>query len=66
MQIHSEKHQTRLHEPQLINVVNDLGHFIMHEVVNVRSKYFHNAQELAMDLKYIGHREWEKKEHSTI
>ena len=63
MQIHPEAHGRRLHEEQLLDVVDDLCHFIMHEVVNVRDKYFHEAQDLAMENKYIGLRKWHNQEH---
>ena len=43
-----------LHEKQLLNVVDDLSHFILHEVVNVKGKFFHEAQDLATDDKYTG------------
>ena len=35
----------------------------MHEMVNVRGKFFHEAQELAMENKYIGLREWHNQVH---
>jgi hypothetical protein len=56
-------HKDRLHEKQLLNLVDDLCRFIMHEVVNARGKQFYDSQELATDLKYIGLREWENQEH---
>ena len=37
----------------------------MREVVNVRGKYFHKAQKLAMDPKYTILREWDNLEHRT-
>ena len=63
MQIHPEKHGDRLHEKQLLHVFDDLCHFIMHETVNVRGKFFHEAQDLATDDKYIGIREWHNQQH---
>jgi len=63
LQIHPEEHGSQLHEKQLLNVVDDLCHFILHEVVNVRGKFFHEAQDLATDDKYIGLREWENQMH---
>ena len=63
MQIHPEAHGGRLHEKQLLDVVDDLCRFIMHEVVNVRGKYFQEAQDLATENKYIGLREWHNQEH---
>ena len=63
MQIQLDKHGGQLHEKQLLNVVDDLCHFIMHEVVNVRGKFFHEVQDLAMEDKYIELREWENQQH---
>ena len=48
---------------QLLNVVDYLCRLILHEVVNVRGKYFYHDQELAMDDKYIGLREWDNQEY---
>ena len=53
----------KLHEQQLLNVVADLCHFIMHEVVNVRGKFFYEVQDLATEDKYIGLREWKNQQH---
>ena len=63
MHIHPDKHGVQLHEKELLNVVNDLCLFIMHEVVNMRGKVFHEAQDLAMEDKYIGLREWDNQLH---
>ena len=52
-----------LQEKQLLNVVDDLCRFIMHEVVNVRGKFFHELQDLATENKYIGLRQWENQQH---
>jgi len=57
------QHDDYLHEKQLLNVVDDLSRFILHEVVNVRGKFFHEAQDLATDDKYIGLREWDDQLH---
>jgi hypothetical protein len=62
LQIHTKKHQTQLHEQQLLNVANNLCRFILHEVINASGKYFYDAQALARDPKYIGLREWENQE----
>jgi len=35
----------------------------MHETVNVRGKFFHEAQDLAMEDKYIGLHEWDNQLH---
>jgi hypothetical protein len=63
LKIHPEQHRVRLHEKQLLDVVNDFCRFIMHEVVNERGKFFHEAQDLATEDKYIGLREWDNQRH---
>ena len=63
MHIHPEEHDSQLNEQQFLNVVDDLCRFILHEVVNVRGKFFHEAQDLATDDKYIGLREWDDQLH---
>ena len=65
MHIHLEKHVGQLHGKELPNVVDDLCHFIMHEVINVRGKFFHEAQELAVEDKYIGLYGWHNQRHSA-
>ena len=57
------KHDGRLHEKQLLDVVDDLCRFILREVINLRGKYFHEGQDLATEDKYIGLREWENQQH---
>ena len=57
------RHDDYLHEKQLLNVVDDLSCFILHEVVNKKGKFFQEAQDLAMDDKYIGLREWHNQQH---
>jgi len=56
-------HNEQLHEKQLLNIVDDLCRFILREVVNVRGKFFHEAQDLATGEKYIGLREWHNQRH---
>ena len=63
MHIHPEEHDSQLNEQQLLNVVDNLCRFIMHEVVNVRGKFFDEVQDLATEDKYIGLREWENQQH---
>ena len=63
MQIHPKKHDGRLHKRQHLDVVDDLCYFILHEVVNMRSKYFFHEQELEMDDKFISLHEWDKQAH---
>jgi hypothetical protein len=62
LHIHLEQHRVRLHE-KLLDVVDDLCHFIIHEVVNVRGKFFHEAQDLAKEDKYIGLSECDNQRH---
>ena len=57
MQIHPDKHGVQLHEKELLNVVDDLCRFIMHEVVNVNGKFFDETQDLATNDKYLSLRE---------
>jgi hypothetical protein len=63
LQIHPKQHRVWLQEKQLLDVVGDLCRFIMHEVVNVRGKFFHEAQDLATEDKYIRLREWDNQRH---
>ena len=63
MQLDPEKHGGQLHERQLLNVVDDLCYFILHEVVNVNGKFFDEAQDLATNDKYLSLREWHKFGH---
>ena len=53
----------QLHERQLLNVLDDLCRFILHEVVNVKGKFFDETQELAMDDKYLSLHEWHNQGH---
>jgi hypothetical protein len=50
-----------LHEKQLLEVVADLCHFIMHEVIHPMGKFFSKDHKLATDSKYISLREWENE-----
>ena len=63
MNIHPNNHGVQLNEKELLNVVGNLCHFIMYEVVNMRGKFFHEAQDLATEGKYIGLREWDDQLH---
>ena len=49
MQTHLEKHGRQLHERQLLNIVDDLCRFILHEVVNMEDKFFDETSELNSD-----------------
>ena len=58
-------HYGQLHEKQLLNVVDDLCRFILHEVVNMKGKFFDERQELAMNDKYISLHEWHNQGHGA-
>jgi hypothetical protein len=51
-----------LHEKQLLEVVADLCHFIMHEVIHLMDIFFKD-HELATDPKYISLHEWANLQH---
>ena len=53
----------QLHEKELLEVVADLCHFIMHEVINPRGTFYSKDHKLATDPKYIDLRKWENKKH---
>ena len=57
------KYGGQLHERQLLNVVDDLCRFILHEVVNVEGKFFDETSDLATNDKYLSLREWHKFGH---
>ena len=57
------RHGGQLHERQLLNVVDDLCCFILHEVVNVEGKFFDETSDLAMNDKYLSLCEWHKFGH---
>ena len=63
MNIHPNNHGVQLNEKELLNVVGNLCRFIMYEVVNMRGKFFYEAQELAIEDKYIRIREWHNQVH---
>ena len=63
MQLDPKKHGGQLHKRQLLNVVDDMCHFIMHEVVNVEGKLFDETSDLATNDKYLSLREWHKFGH---
>jgi hypothetical protein len=54
LHIQPRRHEEQLHEQQLLNVVTDLCHFILHEVVYVREHFVHPEYELATDKIYEG------------
>ena len=58
LQIHPE-----MHEGQFLNVLDDLCRFILHEVVNVKGKFFNKTHDLATNDKYLSLGEWHKFGH---
>ena len=66
MQIHPEKYGCQLHERQLLNIVDDLCRFILHEVVNVKGKFFDETQDLATNDKYLSLRELSGTNSGTV
>jgi len=63
LQLDPEKHAGQLHERQLLNVVDDLCRFILHEVVNVEGKFFDETSDLATNDEYLSLGEWHKFGH---
>ena len=57
------KHDERLNEQELLNVVTDSYRFILHEVVNPRGRFYHPEHSLAHKDKYVGVRVWENLEY---
>ena len=66
MQLDPEKHAGQLHERQLLNVVDDLCRFILHEVVNVKGNFFDETQDLATNDKYLSLRELSGTNSGTV
>ena len=48
LQASQEEHQGPLHERQLLNVVDDLCRFILHEVVYIDGYFVHPEHELSI------------------
>ena len=63
MQLDPIRHGGQLHDRQLLNVVDDLCRFILHEVVNVEGKFFDETSDLATNDKYLSLGEWHKFGH---
>jgi hypothetical protein len=51
LQIQLRKHNDQLHVQQLLNVVADLCHFILHEAIHVMGYFVHHKHELATEKK---------------
>ena len=62
LQASREKHQGPLHERQLLNVVDDLCRFILHEVVHIDGYFVHPEHELSTDSKYRSLRQWDNQQ----
>ena len=55
-------HVSPLHEQQLLFIVDDLCHFILHEVVHIDGEFVHPGHELSTDPKYASLRQWENQD----
>ena len=55
-------HNGPLHEQQLLFIVDDLCHFILHEVVHIGGEFVHPEHELSTDPKYASLRQWENQD----
>ena len=51
-------HNGPLHEKQLLNILDNLCCFILHEVVHVHRYFFHPEHELATEKIYEGLHQW--------
>ena len=60
-----KKYQGPLHEQQLLNVVDDLCRFILHEVVHIDGYFVHPEHELSTDSKYRSLRQWDNQQLRT-
>jgi hypothetical protein len=52
-----------LHEKQLLEVVANLCHFIVHEVIHPKGTFSQKDHELATDPKYISICDWTNQQH---
>ena len=58
-------HNDPLHEQQLLFIVDDLCHFILHEVVHIGAEFVHPEHELSTDPKYASLCQWENQDLRT-
>jgi len=65
LQDHPEIHGGAIDKKQLLNIVDDLCRFILHEMVNMKGNFFYQRQELAMNDKYISLHEWHNQGHGA-
>ena len=49
LQDQRETHKGQLHEQQLLHIVDDLCHFILHKAVNIDGDFVHPEHELAIE-----------------
>ena len=61
LQDQRETHEGPLHEQQLLHVVDNLCHFILHEVVHIDGYFVHPEHELSTDSKYRSLRQWDNQ-----
>lgn len=57
-----ETHEGPLHEQQLLHVVDNLCHFILHEVVHIDGDFIHPEHELSADRKYESLHQWDNQQ----
>jgi hypothetical protein len=57
-----KKYQGPLHEQQLLNVVDDLCRFILHEVVHIDGYFVQPEHELSTVSKYRSLRPWDNQQ----
>ena len=62
LQDKQETHKSQLHEQQLLNVVDDLCRFILHEVVHIDGYFVQPEHELSTDSKYRSLRQWDNQQ----
>ena len=62
MQDQRKAHEGLLHEQQLLHVVDDLCHFILHKVVHIDGEFVHPEHELSTDKKYESLRQWDNEQ----
>jgi hypothetical protein len=52
-----------LYDKQLLEVVADLCHFVMHEVIHLDDIFFQKDHQLATDSKYISLHDWANQQY---
>ena len=62
LQDQRKTHKGPLHEQQLLHIVDDLCHFILHKAVNIDGDFVHPEHELSTNRKYESPRQWENQQ----